>query len=327
MPKNDNQKLRILYTKQLLEEQTDSEHGLSVSDINEALERLGVSADRKTVYDDLMRLEEYGMDIVRTGGGRSTDYRLVSRDFEVAELKLLADAVQSARFLSNSKSAALIKKLSSLTSVHEAKSLRREIYMSDRLSTENEQVYYAVDAIHDAMEEDVKISFLYFDYGINKEKVYRHGGATYTVSPWGLIFSDGNYYMVAYDSEYGGMKHYRIDKMERTQLLKAHRDGREEGEELDISAYAKRMFGMFSGEETLVTLRAENRLSGVMMDRFGRDVTYFKTDDAHFELNVKVSVSPQFLGWIMSFGKALTIVGPHEVVEKYRSLAKEILDN
>ena len=327
MPKNDNQKLRILYIKQLLEERTDSEHGLSVGEINKALEDFDISADRKTIYDDLMRLEEYGMDIVQSGGGRSTDYRLVSRDFEVAELKLLADAVQSARFLSNSKSSALIKKLSSLTSKYEAKSLRREIYMSDRLSTENELVYYAVDAIHEAMEKNLKISFLYFDYGIDKSKVYRHGGTTYTVSPWGLIFSDGNYYMVAYDSEQKLMKHYRIDKMEHTVLTEASRDGGDEGEYIDLSAYAKKMFGMFSGDETLVTLRAENRLSGVMMDRFGRDVTFFKEDDGHFTLNVKVSVSPQFLGWIMSFGKSLTIVGPDKVVEKYRSLAREILDN
>ena len=326
MPKNDNQKLRILYIKQLLEEKTDADHGLSVGQINDALETLDVSADRKTVYDDLQRLEKYGMDIVRSGGGRSTDYRLVSREFEVAELKLLADAVQSARFLSNGKSAALIKKLSTLTSTHEAKSLRREIYMSDRLSTENEQVYYAVDAIHDAMERNLRISFLYFDYDTDKSKVYRHGGATYTVSPWGLIFSDGNYYMVAYDTNQSLMKHYRIDKMERAAITDIVRDGRDEGENLDLSAYAKKMFGMFSGDETLVTLRAENRLSGVMLDRFGRDVTFFKDGDGHFTLSVKVSVSPQFLGWIMSFGRSLTIVGPDEVREKYHSLAKEILE-
>lgn len=326
MPKNENQKLKLLYLHKILLEKTDSEHGLSVADIISELEDYGISAERKSIYSDIEALIDFGLDIEKCREGSSTVYKVISREFELPELKLLADAVQSARFLSKKKSLALISKLSSLTSENEAKGLRREIYMSERLRSDNEQVYYAVDTIHTAIEQNVKITFLYFYVNEKKEKIYRHDKALYTVSPWGMIFSDGNYYLVAYDSAFQGMKHFRIDKMEQTKLVSESRDGRSEGEDLDLSQYAKKMFGMFGGNETLVTLRAENRLSGILLDRFGQDITFIKKDEEHFETSIRVSVSPQFLGWIMSFGKSLVITSPEDVVKKYKDLAREIID-
>lgn len=327
MLKNEKQKLKLLYLRKILLEHTDTAHGLSTAELISELDKYGIKAERKSIYDDIDSLIDFGLEIEKERVGSSTVYKVISREFELAELKLLADAVQSARFLSNKKSVTLIDKLSSLSSSHEAKTLRREIYMSERLRSVNEQVYYAVDAIHTAIEQNVKISFLYFEYNEKKEKIYRHNCATYVVSPWGLIFSDGNYYLVAYDSAYGGMKHYRIDKMEKTKLLTDTRDGRAEGEKLDLSEYAKKIFGMFGGAETLVTLRAENRLSGIILDRFGQDVTFLRTDDGHFETSIRVSVSPQFLGWIMSFGRSLTITAPENVVNEYKALAKEIFES
>lgn len=326
MPKNEKQKVKLLALSRILLAYTDEEHGLTLSEIREKLEAEGIRAERKSLYDDMEALSDYGLTVEKEKVGAHTVYRLVERQFELPELKLLADAVNSAKFLSEKKSRQLIDKLASLTSVYEAGSLRREIYVSDRLRSDNEQIYYAVDAIHTAMESNRKVGFYYFEYNEKQVKVYRHDKKRYEVSPWGLIWSDGNYYLVAYDAAFGGMKHYRIDKMENTALLDLPRDGREEGERLDLSKYVKSIFGMYGGEETLVTLRAENRLSGVLLDRFGHGNTFFDRGDGHFEVSVRVSVSPQFLGWIMSFGRSLTIVAPNEVVTKYKDLAREILE-
>lgn len=327
MPKNEKQKLKLLALSRILLHYTDEEHGLTLSEIREKLEAEGIRAERKSLYDDMDTLCDFGLTVEKEKVGAHTVYRIIERQFELPELKLLADAVGSAKFLSEKKSHQLIDKLTSLASVYEAGSLRRKIYISDRLRSDNEQVYYAVDAIHTAMEKNRQVAFYYFEYNEKKVKVYRHDKKRYQVSPWGLIWSDGNYYMVAYDSAFGGMKHYRIDKMENTALLDLSRDGKEAGERLDLSSYVKSIFGMYGGEETLVTLRAENRLSGVVLDRFGHDNTFFDRGDGHFEVSVRVSVSPQFLGWIMSFGRNLVITAPNEVVAKYKALAKEILES
>lgn len=324
MPKNDSQKRRLLLVRKLLLERTDSDNGLTLKDILSTLEDEGIKADRRAIYDDIASLIDDGMDIEKFSSGKNTDYRVVSRDFELAELKLLSDAVRSAHFLTQKKSSALIRKLASLSGPSEAKIIKREIYMLDKFRSENEQIYYVLDAIQTAIERNKQISFLYFEYNCKKEKIYRHNGDRYKVSPWGVIFSDGNYYMVAYDSSFGGMKHYRIDKMEKTSLLPDGRLGRDLGENMDLSEYAKKMFGMFGGESTLVTLRAQNRLCGILFDRFGKDITLISDDTDHFLVSVKVNVSPQFLGWIMSFGSALTITSPENVVREYKALAKQI---
>lgn len=325
MPKSDGQKSRILEVRSLLLEKTDAEHGLSVKDIISHLNESGINADRRAIYSDIELLSDSGIDIEKFEAGKNTDYRVMSREFELAELKLLSDAVCSAKFLTPKKSNTLIKKLSALCGENEGKKIRRDIYMAGKNENANPQVYYTLDAIQSAMEDNKQITFLYFEYNEKKEKIYRHGGKKYKVSPWGVIFSDGNYYMVAYDSDFSGMKHYRIDKMEKANETDELRNGRKLGENLDMSEYANKIFGMFGGESTLVTMRAENRLSGIVIDRFGKDVTFIGDGDSHFKFSVNVSVSPQFLGWIMSFGKSLTIVSPEKVVKEYKAIADEIL--
>jgi predicted DNA-binding transcriptional regulator YafY len=326
MPKSENQKQKLLWLAKILLRNTDSEQGMTCGELIEALEAVGITAERKSIYADIQALRDFGLAVEMDKHGGTARYRIAERDFELPELKLLVDAVQSAKFLTEKKSRSLIEKLSGLVSTREAKKLRREVYISDRIRPENEQIYYTVDAIHTAMADNVKVSFLYFDYNASKQKVYRHEGAWYTVSPWGLIWSDGNYYLVAYDSDFDGLKHYRIDKMERPTLTALPRDGREAGEALDLSAYAKAMFGMYHGEDTLVTLRVENRFAGVILDRFGHEPTFFPCGDDHLEVSVRVSVSPQFLGWIMSFGRGIVITAPETVVQEYQKLAREILE-
>ncbi len=326
MAKSENQKQKLLWIAKFLLRQTDEDHGMTCNDLIEALSREGISAERKSIYGDIQTLRDFGLRIEMDKVGGNTYYRILDRQFELPELKLLVDAVQSAKFLTEKKSRSLIEKLSGLVSTNQATSLRREVYVSDGLRPANEQVYYTVDAIHSAMAENVKVSFLYFEYNEKKEKIYRHEKARYTVSPWGLIWSNGNYYLVGYDSEFGGMKHYRIDKMEHPALTDQPRDGREAGETLDLSSYAKTMFDMFHGENTLVTMRVENRFAGVILDRFGHEPTFFPDGDGHFTVSVRVSASPQFLGWIMSFGRGIVITAPQQVVDAYRRLADEILN-
>lgn len=326
MPKSEKQKQKILHLAKLLLHNTDEEQGMTCQQLIEALEEADISAERKSIYTDIQALRDFGLAVEMDKRAGVTRYHVVERSFELAELKLLVDAVQSAKFLTEKKSRRLIEKLGELTSLHQAKKLRREIYVSDGLRPRNEQVYYTVDAVHTAMADNVKMSFLYFDYNERKEKIYRRDRTLYTVSPWGLIWSDGNYYLVAYDSDFDGLKHYRIDKMEGPTLTALPRDGREVGEALDLSAYAKAMFGMYHGEDTLVTLRAENRFAGVILDRFGHEPTFFPCGTDHFEVSVRVSVSPQFLGWIMSFGRGIVITAPQTVVQEYQKLAREILE-
>lgn len=326
MPKNEKQKLKLLTLAKLFWEHTDHDHGLTIREIRQYLEAEGIKAERKSLYDDFAALEDFGLTIEKRGSGQAVTYHLVHRRFQVAELKLLVDAVQSAKFFSETTGRNLIGKLSELVSTHEAGALKREIYISDRLRGSSERLYKTVDTVHTAIADNVKVSFLYFNYDEKKRKQYRRGGARYIVSPWGLIWSDGNYYMVAYDSEEDCLKHFRVDKMEDPAPETAKREGRMLGEALDLSAYAKKMFGMYHGDETLVTLCVDNALSGVILDRFGHEPAFVAVDPSHFEVRVRVSVSPQFLGWIMSFGRAIRIVGPANVVEDYRKLAAEILE-
>ncbi len=327
MPKQGNQKQKLLWIAKILSEETDPEHGMTLSELTERLERVGIFAERKGLYDDLQALCDFGMSVEKKRNGKLTEYFLAERLFELPELKLLVDAVQSAKFLTEKKSRALIEKLSSLTDRHEAKALHREVYLSRRLRSDNEQVYYTVDAIHSAMMQNVKISFTYFEYNSKKKKVYRHGKKLYLVSPWGLLWNDENYYMIAYDSDAAMLKHYRVDKMESPALSSEKRDGEELGRELDLPEYAKELFGMYGGPDTLVTLTVKNSLAGVILDRFGQEPTFFDNGDGSFNVSVHVAVSPQFLGWIMSFGKDIRIVSPASAVEPYLTLAKEILES
>lgn len=324
MPKNSGQKLRILYVLKVLWEKTDDEHSITTAKLLESLNAYGVPADRKTVYDDIEQLCLFGYDI-QTVRGKDGGYRLVSRDFELSELVLLADAVQSSRFITEKKSAALIEKLASLASVHEAKRIGRQVHVAGRIKSMEETIFYNVDAIHSAISEDKQISFTYFDWNANKEKVERHNGKRYMVSPHALCWDDENYYLVAYDAEAEKIKHYRVDKMSGIRQTEQSRQGRSAAKNFDIGAYSDKLFGMFNGEESLVTLRCSNNRAGVIIDRFGKSVPFRNVDGEHFELTVKVILSSHFYTWLMNFGKDIVITSPQFAAEEYKEIAKAAL--
>lgn len=314
----NNQKLKILYLMRILMEKTDESHSLTMQEIIEELKAYGISAERKSVYNDIENLRVYGLDIIGVKENHTYYYHTGKRQFELAELKLLVDSVSAARFITAKKSNELIKKIEGFASVYEARQLHRQVYAAERIKTANEAIYYNVDRIHTAIGENVQITFQYFNWDVNKQQVLRRDGALYKVSPWALTWDDENYYLVAFDSTEDKIKHFRVDKMLHIELTHERRKGARTFQMFDMGAYAQKMFGMFRGEEEIVQIKCVNELAGVMIDRFGKDVLLVKTDDEHFQVNVKVAVSRQFLAWVMALGEGAVIIGPDSVVERVK---------
>lgn len=324
MPRSDRQKMKLLYLMKILFENTDESHGMSMQEIIDALEKEEIKAERKSIYSDVALLTEYGYDIVCEKEGKNYKYKMISRDFELPELKLLVDAVQSSKFITERKSKELIGKIESLASKYDASSLNRQVYVANRIKTTNESVYYNVDDIHSAIAGNSKIAFKYFQWNEKKEKIFRHDGKIYTISPWALTWDDENYYMVGYDSETDTIKHYRVDKMVKIKVLDEKREGKEHFKSLDMALYSRKVFGMFGGQEETVTLICKNSMAGVIFDRFGTDVSTSPADDGYFKVRVSVQVSPQFYGWVFSMGDGIKIQGPDSVIKGMKDSLKQV---
>lgn len=315
MPRGTNQKFKLYRLAQIMLENTDDEHYITMPEIMSALRAYDITADRKSIYNDLRDLEVLGIEVEGEAVGNRYHYHVVSRPFELPELKLLVDAIQSSKFITERKTNDLIKKLEQLVSKYDAMKLQRQVYVSGRIKTMNESIYYTVDTIHNAISENKKIRFQYFQWNAKKEMELRHHGAWYHISPWGLSWDNENYYLVGYDSDAGQIKHYRVDKMLHIQMSEEKRDGKEHVRKLDMADYAKKSFGMFGGKEQEVKLLVNNSLAGVIIDRFGKNVMLIPEDEHHFKVNVSVHVSNPFLGWIISLGEGVKILGPEDVVE------------
>lgn len=324
MTKSSNQKLKVLYLLNIMKELTDDDHGLTLPQILEELAKYGIKAERKSIYGDFEALRDFGLTIEKRTGKNIT-YHLAERDFELPELKLLVDAVQSSKFITHKKSSALIKKIEGLASKYEAQQLQRQVFVANRIKTMNESIYYAVDEIHRAISDDKKISFKYFEWNMKKERQYRRNGKIYMVSPWALTWDDENYYMIAFDDESSIIKHYRVDKMHGLKITDKKRMGAELFENFDMALYSKKTFGMYGGRDEQVTLRCKDKMAGVIIDRFGQDVIMYEAGEEQFEVSVRVSVSPLFLTWIMNFGGDIKILSPQSVIDDYVKLAKAAL--
>ena len=325
MAKSGGQKLKLLYLNKILSEQTDEQHAISTRELIERLAAYGCTAERKSIYSDIAALVEFGYDIVqvdnRSGGG----YYMASREFEVAELKLLVDAVQASRFITQKKSRQLISKLEQLVSRYDAVKLQRQVFVAGRVKTDNESIYYHVDTIHRAIQENRQISFSYLEWNTQKELVPRKEGKTYIVSPWSLIWQDEKYYLAAYDGAVDGIRHYRVDKMADVCLVDNARQGIEQYERLDLAEYSNMSFGMYGGSEKLVTLLLPERMAGVIIDRFGKEVS-LRRDGNRIRARVKVAVSDPFFGWLMGLGKEVELLSPAEVRAEYVCRLQEIRD-
>lgn len=327
MSRGTNQKFKFTYLMQIMLAKTDDEHSLTLSQIMDELEKYGVTAERKSLYNDFADMDKFGIEVIKEQIGRETFYHVGSREFELAEVKLLIDAIQSSKFITRTKSRELINKIKSNVSEYQATQLQRQVYINDRVKTMNESVYYNVDDIHTAINENKKIRFKYYKWDVNMKLVPRHNGDWFVVSPWALTWNDENYYLVAYDDIDKKIKHYRVDKMMQISVEDDRRAGKEEFKNFDMAAYSKATFGMYQGIKKIVRIEFANYMCGVFIDRFGKDITIMKVDDGHSVINVNVNVSPQFFGWIFSLGKDVKVAGPEDVVEEMKKQAEEFLEN
>ena len=327
MAKGQNQKAKLLYLARILSQQTDQEHPMTIARMMDLLQAQGVDVrDRKSLYDDLETLRVFGMAIEKQREGRSVGYYVAGREFELPELKLLVDAVQSSRFITHNKTNQLIRKVESLASVHQARQLQRQVYVTRRIKAMNESIYYTVDALHEAIDSGKQIRVYYFEWALGRgrervEKRLRRGGGWYQVSPFSLVWDNENYYLVAFETESGTVRHYRVDKMQNLTVTDLPREGLPEN--FDPAAYAGSLFGMYNGVQETVKLRFENSLIGVVADRFGREVFLSPDGDSHFTVTTKVAVSPQFLSWVFSFGPQAQILSPEPVRNQFLQLLHE----
>ena len=321
MSKNMTQRGKLLVLLDILRRETDEEHLLTVPMLLKKLESRGVQMERKSVYESIATLQEYGYDVeLQRGKG----YYLAEREFQLAELKLLVDAVQASKFITVQKSQQLIEKLSRQASDYQASSLQRQVYVVGKTRSANERVYYSIDAIYEAIANNRQIHFRYFDYDQKKRMVFRRDGAFYQVSPYALIRDNDNYYLVAYDAQTEQLRHYRVDRMDRLEMLDEARQGSEAFERSDPARYADRHFGMFRGEEEQVVLRCKSWLAHVLIDRFGDDVMMIPEGEDTFRAVVKVVVSPQFFGWLFGLEGGAEVLEPDHVRHQMR---KELEQN
>ena len=319
MSKTPRQKLKLLYIKDYLLKNTDENHSVTVKDIISYLDSCGISAERKSIYDDIEMLKTFGIDICSEKRDRTVWYNVVSRNLEIYELKLLVDAVLGSRFITEKKSNELIKKLEMLCSRYQGYELDRQLTVVNRIKSMNESIYFNVYKIHNAIRDNAKISFLYFDYDVNKDKVFRHDGKTYEVSPFALNWDDENYYLVGFDSQSKQIRHYRVDKMMKLNEIEgSRREGQDMFEKIDVENYSKKVFSMFGGASVKVCLEFSENLAGVVIDRFGKDTFFSKSSKpGHFTFETEIVVSPQFYGWLFSFGTEASIVYPQSVKDGF----------
>lgn len=320
--KGQNQKLKLLYLAKIMYENTDENHMLTVKDIITELEKYDITAERKSIYTDIEDLNRFGIDIITERQGKSNYYYCGSREYEPAELRLIIDAIASSKFITEKKSKELIKKFEKNVSRYDAKLLERDVIVSGRIRTMNENIFYNIDTIQSAYNNNHRVNFKYFGWDVKKNRAFHHDGATYDISPWGLAWDSENYYMIGYDEKEGKFKHYRVDKMLETRENNNPRNGQDEYKKLDREVYTKNHFRMFGGTKHKVTLVCENRFANVMIDQFGRDIMLQPTDTDHFRTCVDVYVSDQFLGWVIALGTGVKIESPDEVVERMKEIGE-----
>ncbi len=322
MARGEKQKEKLVRLLEIMMKQTDDEHGLTMSDIISYLGEYGITAERKSIYDDFAVLSDMGFSVEKLPT-RPVTYYLADRVFELAELKMLVDAVESSKFITAQKSRDIISKLEIFAGKHRSRELARQVYVEDRVKTMSNSAIYNVDSIHSAINGNRSISFRYFEYTADKKRVYRHGGARYEASPIALLWNDENYYLVAYDEREKINKNFRVDKMADVTVNDRQRAGEALSDRFNPANYARKIFGMYGGREELVTLECRESLAGVIIDRFGSDSTFVRTDFG-FKVALRVMVSPNFFAWVLGFGRDMRILSPASVVEEIKTRIKDV---
>ena len=319
--RSQNQRLKLFYLLDYLLEETDETHTKKVQEIIEHFENYyKIPVEQKTVCSDLHLLDEYGYETQYDG--RTRGWRIIGREFETQELQLLIDSVQASRFITQKKAKELTDKLKAKASRFDRVLLERRCYVPNRVRSMNDKIFYSLDDLHIAIANDWQITFRYFYFTPKKERAYYK--KTYSASPYALLWSDNNYYLLAYES--GKMKHFRVDKMDGIDIVRTKREGKEVFKDMKLNERSLRMFSMFSGKVQKVKIRFSNHLANVVIDRFGRDVVMVPDDEKHFTIHTDIEVSPQFFGWLCGLGRGARILAPAEVVEEMGNYVKGIAE-
>lgn len=324
MPKMPNQKLKLLYLMKIFLEKTDESHPITLAELSEELGKYGISAERKSLYDDIETLRVYGINVC-VKRDRRVGYYVAERDFAPAELKMLVDAVQSSKCISPKKSSELIRKIESLGSRYQGAELHGQVNMEHRLKATNEEIYKNIEYIYTAISTNKKIRCKYFEWNSYKQRILRKDGKLYFLDPLALHWDDENYYLIAYEAESQLIKHFRVDKLLSVVVLDEDREDVREVVDFQVPLYSRQLFGMYGGESSNVVIRCHNSLAGVVIDRFGIDVTILSNKDDHFVFSAKVMVSPTFFSWIMGFGDKMKVLSPEPVANRIKSLAEELV--
>lgn len=316
------QKYKIIAEYQILAEYSDENHPINASQMAEYLAKRGLTCERKSVYKDMTILEEMGIDLIRTPGG----FYIGNRTFQLPELKLLVDAVGASKFISETQSKELIDKITSLASKNEASQLARQVIVCDRDRYDSNRIFYAIDVIYQCIDEDRQMSFQYEEWNVKKEKVLRHNGEKYRVSPAFLLRNNENYYLVAHDEKSRSIRHYRVDKIVNASMEEEARGGGDLRKQLNPQEYARTNVSMFSGQEKTITVRCKASLVGVLIDKFGTEIAVRQDEDLDFiKVRINVAVSPQFYGWLV--GIQGTIVAPQDQCQNFKNYLYNLLEN
>lgn len=325
------QKAKLLLIEKYLNQKTNEDNGVTIDDIKKHLESFGVSSERKSLYGDLDVLKAYGLDICKMKKNTKCYYYIAQRDFQTAELKMLVDIIQSSKFVTEKKSFELIAKLEKLVCESDAKKLNRQVYVCDRIKHNNEHIYYNVDKLHNAIDENKAITFQYFhwqiDYNSSPKIVKSHKKGIYEVSPWKLCWNNDNYYLIAYDHSSKETRHYRVDKMNNIELTQNERQGKELFDKDFLSKYTNTLFGMYGGKNESVTLKVKNEKIGIVVDRFGSEIMINKCTEDTFKVTINIALSPQFYSWIFGFNGDAKIISPEYALNEYNNMLKNLYNS
>ena len=328
MAKSAHQNQKLLRLMQIFLQETDEDHGITMAEILAMLEGFGIHAERKSIYENIETLNQCGMDILAEKQGHQSYYYLASREFETAELRLLADAVASSRFITAKKSDQLLQKLSALASRYQGGQLKRSVHVASRIKNMNETIFYLVDDLNRAIRENRAITFRYYEWVYQQGRLVRrprHDGALYEASPWQLLWEDEYYYLIAFDHKSRSIHHYRVDRMGDIQIADQPRQGDDAFKAIRMEDYTARVFGMFGGNSQMVTLSFPDHLLDAMIDRFGKELNLTRIAEGRLQTRAEVIPSSHFYGWLFSLGEQVTLDAPAELKEEYLAALKRRL--
>ena len=319
---NNYQKIKLLRIMEILRQDTDEHNQMTKAELCERLREYEITCDPRTLGKDIKLLNDQGFEVMCSFDGHERCYYIEDRSFSVPEIKILIDAVQASKFITEKKTNELIEKLAALGGSHRAEVLQNNIiYVNTRKHT-NESIYYNVDIIDGAIYYNKKVKFKYFDINEEKQKVYRKNGEFYKVEPISLVYNEDNYYLVAYDPSSDLVRNYRIDRMNSVERVAEFVSKKVKEMRKGISDVAASEFKMFSGELRDVTLRFDSSILGAVYDKFGEDIKVEKFGRSKLATTVKVQVAPPFFGWVFQFGKLMSITEPDDLINQFNEMRK-----